>query len=129
MSLQSSGDRTKKRNLLWIIFYLYLQLLIYNKSLVYDLYIFVQDLILFRTRIPSFLCYIQVFHLHFHHNTLLLDLKSDIPPLLHFHLVISPLCFQIAHQTRRQNPHYRRQHPAESVKVKCLQMTIFVVHS
>jgi hypothetical protein len=31
--------------------------------------------------------------------------------------------------TRRQDPHYRRQHPAESVKVKCLQMTIFLVHS
>ena len=34
MSLKSSDYRTKKRNLLWIIFYL--QLLIYNKSQVYD---------------------------------------------------------------------------------------------
>jgi hypothetical protein len=25
-------------------------------------------------------------------------LKSDIPPLMNFHLVISPLCFQIFHQ-------------------------------
>jgi outer membrane protein assembly factor BamB len=72
-------------NFFLIIFYL--QLLIYNKSQVDDLHIFVQDLILFQTRIPSFLCYTQVFYSHFYHSTLLLGLKCNIPPLMNFHLL------------------------------------------
>ena len=108
----------------------YLQLLIYNKSLfVYDLYIFVQDLILFRTIIPSFLCYIQLFYCYFYHNTLLLDLKSDIPLLMNFHQVISPLRFQIFHQPQTRNPGYQRQHHTVSVKLKCLQISRLIFHS
>jgi hypothetical protein len=57
------------------------------------------------------------------HNTFLLDLKSDIPPLLNFHPVISSLCFQIFHQPQTRNPGYRRQHPAGSVKVECWEST------
>ena len=72
---------------------------------------------------------IQVFYFHFYHNTLLLDLKSDILPLLHFHLVISPLCFQIVHQPQKRNHGYRRQHTAVSVKVKCLQISRYLFHS
>jgi hypothetical protein len=60
---------------------------------------------------------------------LLLDLKSDLPHLIIFHLLISPLCFQIFHQPWTQNPDYRRQHPEVSVKVKCLEISRFVFHS
>ena len=87
--------------------------------------LFVQDLILFGTKAPSFLCYIQVFYSHFYRNTLLLDLKSDIPPLMHFHLVISPLRFQIVYQPQTRNPDYRRQHHTGCVKVKCLEISRF----
>ena len=124
MSIKSSDYRRIKKKL--TLNYISFTVNIYNKSQIDDLYIFGQDLILFWTRMLCCLCYIQVFYFHFYHNTLVLDLESDLPPLMKFHLVIWPRRFQIAHQRQTRNPHYRRQHPARSVNMKCLQISRFV---
>ena len=84
---------------------------------------------IFGARMLCCLCYIQVSYFHFYHSTLLLDLKSEMPPLVNFHLMKSPLCFQIFHQPQTRNPGCRRQHHVVSVKVKCLQISRLIFHS
>jgi hypothetical protein len=103
--------------------------LIDNRSQVDDLYIFVQHLILFGTRMRCCLSDIQMFYCYFYHSSLLLDLKYDIHHLTNFNLVISPRCFQISHQPQTRNSGYWRQYPAVCVKVKCLQIFRFVFQS
>ena len=86
----------KKEEIYFELYFIYSYLLII--TLLFMTCPWSMRLEIFGTRRPSFLCYIQVFNSYFYHSTLLVDLKSDIPPLMNFHLVISPLCFQIFHQ-------------------------------